>query len=200
MEVWYWLLTYWVYQIARATQALTMGKGTWEISKSHGESIVAIEKLFWLDMEVPLQAFVLARPNLLWFFNKVRLCLCPPLHSSYRSWQYPTNNCWYLVSLTLFTYLWMQTYAMVHIPATISFFAYSYYAFPTPIFQKVRRTLVLCNCIAFIIFTLWPCMPPRLLPFEEYGFIDTLHTGKAASIWSELSKICFLLLAYRKLM
>lgn len=76
---------------------------------------------------------------------------------------------------------------MVHIPATIGYMAYSYYAFPTPIFQRVRRTLVLCNCIAFIIFTLWPCMPPRLLPFEEYGFVDTLHTGKAASIWSELS-------------
>lgn len=75
MEVWYWLLTYWVYQLARATQAVTMGKGTWEISKDHGELIVAIEKMFWLDMEVPLQAFVLARPSLLWFFNKVCLSL-----------------------------------------------------------------------------------------------------------------------------
>jgi len=73
---------------------------------------------------------------------------------------------------------------MVHIPATIAFFAYSYWAFPPSIFQRVRRTLVLCNCIAFIVFTLWPCMPPRLLPFEEYGYVDTLHTGKAASIWT----------------
>lgn len=71
MEVWYWLLTYWVYQVARAMQALTMGKGTWEISKGHGELLVAIEKMFWLDIELPLQGFVMARPALLWFFNKV---------------------------------------------------------------------------------------------------------------------------------
>lgn len=75
MEVWYWLLTYWVYQIARAAQALTMGKGTWEISKGHGEMIVWLEKMFWLDIEIPLQGFVMARPHLLWFFNKVYLML-----------------------------------------------------------------------------------------------------------------------------
>lgn len=73
---------------------------------------------------------------------------------------------------------------MVHIPATVTFFAYSYYSFHPAVFQRIRRTLVLCNCLAFVIFTLWPCMPPRLLPFEEFGFIDTLHTGKAASIWT----------------
>ena len=77
-----------------------------------------------------------------------------------------------------------RTYAMVHIPATIAFMAYSYRYFAPQIFQSTRRTLVICNCLAFIIFSLWPCMPPRLLPFEEFGYIDTLHTGKAASIWT----------------
>ena len=70
---------------------------------------------------------------------------------------------------------------MVHIPATISFIGYSFYAFAPPTFQKVRRTLVLCNTIAFVVFTAWPCMPPRLLPKDEYHYVDTLHTGKAAS-------------------
>jgi hypothetical protein len=70
---------------------------------------------------------------------------------------------------------------MVHIPATISFIGYSFYSFSPPTFQRVRRTLVLCNTIAFVVFTAWPCMPPRLLPKEEYGYVDTLHTGKAAS-------------------
>jgi hypothetical protein len=32
-------------------------------------------------------------------------------------------------------------------------------------------------------------MPPRLLPFKEFGYIDTLHTGKAASIWTT-NKVC----------
>lgn len=73
---------------------------------------------------------------------------------------------------------------MVHIPATIAFMAYSYRFFQPQIFQSTRRTLVVCNCLAFIIFSSWPCMPPRLLPFREFGYIDTLHSGKAASIWT----------------
>lgn len=77
-----------------------------------------------------------------------------------------------------------RTYAMVHIPATIAFMAYSYKYFHPQIFQSTRRTLVVCNCLAFIVFSSWPCMPPRLLPFEEFGYVDTLHTGKAASIWT----------------
>jgi len=27
-------------------------------------------------------------------------------------------------------------------------------------------------------------MPPRLLPKDEFGYVDTLHVGKAASIWT----------------
>jgi hypothetical protein len=73
MEVWYWLLTYWVYQIARATQALTMGAGTWELSKTHSVWLVNIERYLHIDVELPLQHFVMARPNLLWIFNKVGL-------------------------------------------------------------------------------------------------------------------------------
>ena len=72
---------------------------------------------------------------------------------------------------------------MVHIPASILFFAYAFKTFPAPAFQAVRRTLVCCNLIAFIVFSSWPCMPPRLLP-AEYGYEDTLHKGKAASIWT----------------
>ena len=146
MEVWYWLLTYWIYQISRAMQALTMGEETWAISQRHAELIIWLERIMFLDVELPLQHFVMARPALLYCFNKI--------------------------------------YAMVHIPATIAFFGYSFYGFPAPAFQRIRRTLVLCNCFAFVIFTLWPCMPPRLLPYDIYGFYDTLHAGKAASIWT----------------
>lgn len=146
MEVWYWLLTYWIYQIARAVQALTMGADFRALAEKHARQIISIEKWLMIDCELGLQRFVMRHEWLLLFFNK--------------------------------------TYAMVHIPATIAFMGYSYYAFSPLIFQSTRRTLVLCNCIAFIIFSSWPCMPPRLLPYNEFGYTDTLHTGKAASIWT----------------
>ncbi|EIW71429.1 hypothetical protein TREMEDRAFT_37809 [Tremella mesenterica DSM 1558] len=145
MEVWYWLLTYWTYQIARAMQALTMGPKTTELAEKHSKLILHAEKFLHIAVERGLQRWVMKHEILLFFFNK--------------------------------------TYAMVHIPATIAFMAYAYRFFPAPIFQSTRRTLVLSNCIAFIIFSTWPCMPPRLLP-KEYGYVDTLHVGKAASIWT----------------
>lgn len=58
-----------------------------------------------------------------------------------------------------------------------------------------------CNLMAFIVFTLWPCMPPRLLSDEEvsgevgdlarsFGFVDTVHGADgAASVWTA-NKFC----------
>lgn len=42
--------------------------------------------------------------------------------------------------------------------------------------------MTLCNWLAFIIFTIFPCMPPRLLP-KEYGFVDTVRHDNAESVW-----------------
>ncbi|WVQ84440.1 hypothetical protein IAT38_006592 [Cryptococcus sp. DSM 104549] len=146
MEVWYWLLTYWIYQIARAIQAVTMGADFRALAEHHARQIIAIQEWLHIDCELALQHFVMKHHWLLIFFNK--------------------------------------TYAMVHIPATIAFMGYSYRYFSPLVFQSTRRTLVLCNCIAFVVFSSWPCMPPRLLPYEEFGYVDTLHAGKAASIWT----------------
>ena len=56
--------------------------------------------------------------------------------------------------------------------------------------------MAMCNLMAFVVFTLWPCMPPRLLsekdvPGEEgalarsFGFVDTVHGAEGAvSVWT----------------
>ena len=64
-----------------------------------------------------------------------------------------------------------------------SFIAWYYYTAPShQTFAIVRRTLTLTNLFAFLTFTLYPCMPPRLLP-PEYGFLDSVRHDNAASIW-----------------
>ena len=76
-------------------------------------------------------------------------------------------------------------YSFIHIPATISFLAWLYHYAPPSLFEARRRTLAICNLFAFVVFTAWPCMPPRLLPEEDgFGFVDTVHTGKVASVWT----------------
>lgn len=93
-------------------------------------------------------------------------------------------------------------YSFIHIPGTIAFLVCLYHYTVTrnrigELYQSRRRTLALCNVLAFAVFTFWPCMPPRLLsdPAVEgpegelgrsYGFVDTVHGAKGAgSVWTE---------------
>jgi hypothetical protein len=56
----------------------------------------------------------------------------------------------------------------------ISGFWYLNRYFPRPTYQSVRRTLFIDNFLAFLIFSLYRCTPPRLMP-SSYHFIDVLH-------------------------
>lgn len=116
-------------------------------------------------------------------------------------------------------------YSFIHIPGTIAFLVGLYYytithtrsvqrrkghlsgsakdSSPGPaLYEARRRTMAVCNLLAFVIFTIWPCMPPRLLSDPSYngasaevakafGFVDTVHGEKshAGSIWTQ-NKFC----------
>ena len=115
-------------------------------------------------------------------------------------------------------------YSFIHIPGTIAFLVWLYYYTITSnrlvqngpghmgtqaqgsrsgplLYEARRRTMATCNLLAFVVFTLWPCMPPRLLRDPEYheaqsklarsySFVDTVH-GKegASSVWTQ-NKFC----------
>ena len=115
-------------------------------------------------------------------------------------------------------------YSFIHIPGTIAFLVWLYYFTITrnriqerqvgkppgkvdgspagpELYEARRRTMAVCNLLAFVVFTLWPCMPPRLLSDKSvkgktgdfarsFGFVDTVH-GKAgaSSVWTE-NKFC----------
>ncbi|KAM5344135.1 hypothetical protein ACJ41O_012672 [Fusarium nematophilum] len=77
-----------------------------------------------------------------------------------------------------------RAYSLIHIPVTVSFLAWYYYAAPTfEQFAAARRMMSLTNLFSFVVFTTYPCMPPRLLP-EEYGFFDTVRREDAESIYA----------------
>lgn len=121
--------------------------------------------------------------------------------------------------------LWTnRIYSFIHIPGTILFLIILYYItttrpsrkihqaqtagnsptrwttmiarFGPDIYERRRRTMAMCNLIAFIVFTFWPCMPPRLLSDPEYrgddakeaigyGFVDTVHGADGeSSVWT----------------
>jgi len=122
-----------------------------------------------------------------------------------------------------------RTYSFIHIPGTILFLIVLYYVtttrprerlrdelgqgvfmkqwrglvshFGPDIYERRRRTMAMCNLLAFVVFTFWPCMPPRLLSdpnytgehakeAKSYGFVDTVHGADGdSSVWTT-NKFC----------
>lgn len=79
-----------------------------------------------------------------------------------------------------FTMTWLnRTYSFIHIPGSIAFLIWLFYytsirsrkemekSVVTPsLYEARRRAMALSNLLAFLVFTTWPCMPPRLLPAD----------------------------------
>ncbi|CCX12313.1 Similar to hypothetical protein [Tuber melanosporum Mel28]; acc. no. XP_002839888 [Pyronema omphalodes CBS 100304] len=106
---------------------------------------------------------------------------------SFLSFAFPVQEIsvqkWFLAGHPLLLTVLNKAYALIHIPGTVFFMAWYYSAAPNhAVFAVVRRTMTLCNLLAFTIFMLYPCMPPRLLP-KEFGFVDTVRRDSAESVF-----------------
>ncbi|RCI07721.1 hypothetical protein L249_5695 [Ophiocordyceps polyrhachis-furcata BCC 54312] len=166
VEAWYWALIYWVYQLGRAFTALTLVDGTVTVARKHALQLIHLEQRLGIFVELPVQKWFLARPLLLHWINRL--------------------------------------YSFIHIPGTIFFLVCLFYITTTrrsnaagpALYEARRRTMAMCNLLAFVIFTLWPCMPPRLLSdadykgdeaveAKSYGFVDTVHgSAGESSVWT----------------
>jgi hypothetical protein len=185
-EAWYWALIYWVYQLGRAFTAVTIVEGTVHVARKHALQLIELEKDWHIFWELPIQKFFMSYPLLMKSIN------------------------------------WL--YSFIHIPGTIAFLVWLFYYTITSnrpildpngqarahgqdspsghmLYEARRRTMAVCNLLAFVVFTLWPCMPPRLLSdpdyqgpdavlAQSYGFVDTVHGADgASSVWTQ-NKFC----------
>lgn len=174
-----------MYQLGRAFTAVTIVEGTVHVARKHALQVIHLEQALGMFIERPIQDWFLQRPNLMRWTNRI--------------------------------------YSFIHIPGTILFLVLLYYFTTTRkrralvksngssmgimgssapmIYEARRRTMALCNLLAFVVFTLWPCMPPRLLSDPEYtgedaaeaksfGFVDTVHSADGEkSVWTT-NKFC----------
>ncbi|KAB8360810.1 hypothetical protein FH972_024544 [Carpinus fangiana] len=164
-----------VYQLGRAFTAVTLVDGTVNVARRHALQLIHLEQRLSIFWEPKIQGAFVAHPALMHWINR--------------------------------------TYSYVHIPASIFFLIWLYYITTTrnrddgdvptgspagpKLFEARRRTMATCNLIAFIIFTVWPCMPPRLLSDKSvtgpvgkearsFGFIDTVHGASGeSSVWTQ---------------
>ncbi|KJR89260.1 uncharacterized protein SPSK_06324 [Sporothrix schenckii 1099-18] len=188
VEAWYWALLYWVYQLARAVSAvLLIDESVVQAARRHALQLVRVEEALAIFVEPAVQRFFLQRrPAVMRGINRL--------------------------------------YAFVHIPGTILFLVFLYYITTTrpqrqmqiqqatlhpdvaahryrdryrpDLYERRRRTMAMCNLVAFVLFTAWPVMPPRLLGADHlahssndeagYAFVDTVHATAdgAQSVWT----------------
>lgn len=187
VEVWYWALIYWVYQLGRAFTAVTLQASTVDTAREHALQVIHVEQWLGIFIEPAIQKWFLGHPVLMRWTNKA--------------------------------------YSFIHIPGTILFLIVLFYTtttrpkrrlfeqsspgsaalrhwktllgpFGPDVYERRRRTMAMCNLLAFIVFTFWPCMPPRLLSAPEYtgehakeaksfGFVDTVHGADGdSSVWT----------------
>ncbi|PYH70083.1 phosphatase PAP2 family protein [Aspergillus vadensis CBS 113365] len=74
LEIWYWLLTYWIYQGLRAFSArmISGNKAIFDTAERHALSILAFEHFLHLDVELSVQRYVLEqKPWLMGFLARV---------------------------------------------------------------------------------------------------------------------------------
>jgi hypothetical protein len=160
-----------VYQVCRAVTALTLVEGTVNVARKHALQLIHIEQRLHIFWELPVQKWFLAHPAILHWINRI--------------------------------------YSFIHIPGSIFFLVSIYYVTTTrkrrvlvregagpALYEARRRTMAVCNLIAFFVFTLWPCMPPRLLSdpgyegpdaeeAKSFGFVDSVHSGTGeSSVWT----------------
>lgn len=70
-----------------------------------------------------------------------------------------------------------------HIVLGVAYLGYMY-TYRPDVFARIRRTMAVCNVLAFIIMSVYRVAPPRLLP-KQFGFVDVLHGGQKHSAWTQ---------------
>ncbi|KAI3390369.1 hypothetical protein diail_9943 [Diaporthe ilicicola] len=194
VEAWYWALIYWVYQIGRAIGALAMDETTVDVARRHALQLIHLEQRLHVFVERPVQEWFLQHATLMRWTNR-----------AYSFIHIPGS----ILFLVVFYYLTttrprrtaQSTLPTKSSPNGAGWQAPSRSTLNPALYEQRRRTMAMCNLFAFVIFTLWPCMPPRLLSdpayagpdaeeAKSYGFVDTVHGADGeSSVWTT-NKFC----------
>ena len=170
---------------------MTLEENTVDVARKHALQLIQLEQRLHVFWELPIQKFFLQYPTLMTAINRIYSFIHIPGTIAFLVWLY-----YYTITRNKVRgreRKLQDTNTAADIgqgagwPASVSGQA---------LYQARRRTLAVCNLLAFVVFTVWPCMPPRLLSDESvegpigdiarsYGFVDTVHGEKgSSSVWT----------------
>jgi hypothetical protein len=132
-----------------------------EMAKENALHLLRLEEMLGLNIEQPLQNFILTR--------------CP-------QWVMTVLCDVYLAHITVgIAFLgYGYTCAPSLIPYHMTQINRSRY-FPRHRYQQMRRTIAIDNFLTFFVLTLYRCTPPRLMP-PSFNFNDVLHPRPGESV------------------
>ncbi len=170
---------------------MTLQASTVETARTHAMQVIHAEQALGIFVEPAVQRWFLAHPDLLRWTNKTYSFIHIP------------GTILYLIVLYHVTtarprHRLQEEAAAEKGGALLDGDAWRQYAppFGPAVFERRRRTMAVCNLLAFVVFTFWPCMPPRLLSDPTYqgpwaaeakgfGFVDTVHGADGdSSVWT----------------
>lgn len=184
-----------VYQVGRAIGALAMDETTVDVARRHALQLIHLEQKLHVFVEKPVQEWFLQHATLMRWTNRAYSFIHIP------------GSILFLVVFYYLTTTRPRKIAQSTLPTKSSspnragWRALSRSTLNPALYEQRRRTMAMCNLFAFVIFTLWPCMPPRLLSDPDYagpdakgarsyGFIDTVHGADGeSSVWTT-NKFC----------
>ncbi|KAJ4290074.1 hypothetical protein N0V88_006580 [Collariella sp. IMI 366227] len=189
VEVWYWALIYWVYQLGRAFTAVTLQASTVNTARHHALQVIHVEQRLGLFLEPAIQRWFLTHPLLMRWTNR-----------TYSFIHIPGTILFLIVLYHVTTARPREQIQAEQGVDAVGKMGDKWRerapAFGPAVYERRRRTMAMCNLLAFVVFTFWPCMPPRLLSdpaykgewakeAKGYGFVDTVH-GKDgdSSVWT----------------
>lgn len=183
-----------MYQVGRAIGALAMDETTVDVARRHALQLIHLEQRLHIFVERPIQEWFLQHATLMRWTNR-----------AYSFIHIPGS----ILFLVVFYYLTttrprrnaQRALPSKSTPTGAGWKAPGRPALNPALYEQRRRTMAMCNLFAFVIFTCWPCMPPRLLSdpnyqgpdaqeAKGYGFVDTVHGADGeSSVWTT-NKFC----------
>lgn len=174
--------------MGRAASATQIDDSVVVRARVHALQVVDLErrlKIFW---ELRFQEYFLKHDTVMWGINRIY------------SFVHIPGTILFLVGLYHYTrpyhYRTQDRLPLFRSPEDAKFLA------PDPrLYEARRRMMAMCNLIAFVVFTAWPCMPPRLLRASDLvgridksethrTFVDSVHGANGArSVWTQ-NKFC----------
>jgi hypothetical protein len=92
IEVFYLLLTYWIYQLSRAMTALSFEESTRDLAIRNAERVLRVEKAMHIDFEYDIQQWFIKHHILLSALNRIYSFIHIPATCAFFGWLYYTES------------------------------------------------------------------------------------------------------------